>query len=143
MVMGDTVKDRIIAIRKSLGLTQREISKGIYVCQSYYANIEQGSRLVNDRVIALLCSQYGVSKEYLLTGKGDMFSGNLADIQLNQLIEIFDKLNPLFREYILLQVKSLYEVQNQQGEANKPAVRARNQNKRESKRKTNNSPDAL
>jgi len=123
--MGNTVKDRVIAIRKSLGLTQRAISKGIYVSQSYYANIEQGSRPLNDRVIALLCSQYGVSKEYLLTGKGDMFSGNLADIQLNQLIEIFDKLNPLFRNYILLQVKSLYEVQNQQGRENKPAHKSK------------------
>jgi len=124
-IMGNTVKNRVIAVRKALGLTQREISKGIYVCQSYYANIEQGSRPLNDRVTALLCSQYGVSKEYLLTGKGDMFSGNLADIQLNQLIEIFDKLTPLFRDYILLQVKSLYEVQNRQEGDSKPAQKGK------------------
>jgi transcriptional regulator with XRE-family HTH domain len=123
--MGNTVKDRVIAIRKSLGLTQREISKGIYVSQSYYANIEQGSRPLNNRVIALLCSQYGVSKEYLLTGKGDMFSGNLTDIQLNQLLDIFDKLNPLFKDYILLQLKTLYEIQQQQNGSPKPTTKNR------------------
>jgi transcriptional regulator with XRE-family HTH domain len=125
VILGNTVKDRVIAIRKALGLTQRAISKGIYVSQSYYANIEQGSRPLNDRVVALLCSQYGVSIDYLLNGNGDMFSGNLADIQLNELLEIFDKLNPLFRNYILLQVKSLYEVQQQQGESLKPAKKSK------------------
>ncbi|MDR2478702.1 MAG: helix-turn-helix domain-containing protein [Treponema sp.] len=112
--MGNTVKNRIIAVRNALGLTQKAISKGMYVSQSYYANIEQGSRPVNDRIIALLCSQYGVSKEYLVNGTGEMFSNNLADIQLNQLLEIFAQLNPLFRDYILLQVQSLFEVQNKQ-----------------------------
>ena len=125
VIMEKTVKDRVIAIRKSLGLTQRAISKGIFVSQSYYANIEQGSRPINDRVTALLCSQYGVSKEYLQTGRGDMFSGNLADIQLTQLLEIFDKLNPLFRDYILLQTKSLYEVQKQQGGETRTAHKSR------------------
>ncbi|MDR1025564.1 MAG: helix-turn-helix transcriptional regulator [Treponema sp.] len=118
--MGNTIQDRILAVRNALGLTQKAISKGIFVSQSYYANIEQGCRPINDRIIALLCSQYGVSREYLTTGKGEMFSNNLMDIQLNQLFEIFNKLNPLFRDYILLQVKSLFEVQNRQ-EGEQPA----------------------
>jgi transcriptional regulator with XRE-family HTH domain len=113
--MENTIKDRIIAVRNALGMTQKVFCKGIYVSQSYYANIEQGSRSTNDRIIALLCSQYGVSKEYLLTGKEPMFSEKLPDIQLNQLLEIFEELNPLFREYILSQVKSLFEVQKKQG----------------------------
>jgi transcriptional regulator with XRE-family HTH domain len=112
--MGNTINDRIIAVRTALGLTQKEISKGIFVSQSYYANLEQKCRPVNDRIIALLCSQYGVSKEYLTTGKLPMFSEKLAENQLNELLDIFDKLNPLFRDYILLQIKSLYEVQNKQ-----------------------------
>jgi transcriptional regulator with XRE-family HTH domain len=118
--MENTTQNRIIAVRNALGMTQKVFCKGIYVSQSYYANIEQGCRPVNDRIIALLCSQYGVSREYLTTGKGEMFSENLPDIQLNQLLEIFNKLNPLFRDYILLQVKQLFEVQNQQ-EGQNPA----------------------
>jgi transcriptional regulator with XRE-family HTH domain len=103
------IQDRFIAVREALGLTQREFCKGIYVSQSYYAQIEGGNRPINDRIIALICSQYGVSKEYLLNGKGEMFSENLPDIQLNQLLEIFNELETPFKDYIILQIKQLME----------------------------------
>ncbi|MDR0320962.1 MAG: helix-turn-helix domain-containing protein, partial [Treponema sp.] len=60
-----TIQGRFIAVREALGITQRDFCKGIYVSQSYYAQIEGGKRPVNDRIIALVCSQYGVSKEFL------------------------------------------------------------------------------
>ena len=109
-------EDRLIAVREALGLTQRDFCAGIYVSQSYYAQIEGGKRPVNDRIIALVCSQYGVSKDYLLTGKGKMFSENLADIQLQQLLETFSELEPPFRDYIVSQIKQLVEtVKTQKG----------------------------
>jgi len=107
--MADTVRSRIPKIREALGLTQGEFCKGIFVSQTYFSNIENGNRKVNDRIIALICSQYGVTREYLLEGKGEMFSDDLADIQLSQLLEIFSKLEKPFKEYIVLQVKQLAE----------------------------------
>jgi len=110
------IQDRLVAVRGALEITQRDFCRGIYVSQSYYAQIESGKRPVNDRIIALVCSQYGVSKEYLLTGKGEMFSENLADLQLQQLLEIFNELEPPFRDYVILQVKQLVEaVKKQKG----------------------------
>ena len=73
------IQDRLIAVREALDITQRDFCRGIYVSQSYYAQIESGKRPVNDRIIALVCSQYGVSKEYLAAGKGAMFRENLPD----------------------------------------------------------------
>ena len=108
------IQDRLIAVREALGITQRDFCKGIYVSQSYYAQIEGGKRPVNDRIVALVCSQYGASKEFLITGKGEMFGKNLPDIQLNQLLEIFNELDPPFRDYILLQIKQLVEAQKKQ-----------------------------
>lgn len=96
-------------IRDSLGLNQKEFAKGVYISQTYYSNIENGNKVINNRVIALICSQYGVSKQYLLTGEGEMFNENLADIQLNQLLEIFDNLDKPFKEYIVQQVQLLVE----------------------------------
>jgi transcriptional regulator with XRE-family HTH domain len=114
------IQDRFIAVREALGLTQRDFCKGIYVSQSYYAQIESGKRPVNDRIIALVCSQYGVSKDYLLAGKGKMFSENLADIQLNQLLEIFNELEPPFKDYVISQIKQLVEtVKKQKGRPNR------------------------
>ena len=71
---------------------------------------------MNDRVIALICSQYGVNKDFLLFGKGEMFSENLPDIQLHQLLEIFNQLEKPFKEYIILQVKHLMDAINKNKE---------------------------
>jgi len=109
------IQDRLIAVREALGVTQRDFCKGIFVSQSYYAQIEGGKRPVNDRIIALVCSQYGASKDYLLTGKGEMFSKDLPDIQLQQLLDIFRELEPPFRDYIVLQIKQLVEAVKKQG----------------------------
>ena len=110
------IQDRLVAVREALEITQRDFCRGIYVSQSYYAQIESGKRPVNDRIIALVCSQYGVSKEYLLTGKGEMFSENLSDLQLQQLLDIFNELEPPFRDYVILQLKQLAEaVKKQKG----------------------------
>jgi transcriptional regulator with XRE-family HTH domain len=99
------IEGRFDAVREALGMTQKDFCKGIYVSQSYYAQMEKGARPINDRIIALICSQYGISKEYLTTGKGEMFSNTTADIQLNQLLEVFNELDPLFKEYIVKQIK--------------------------------------
>ena len=109
-------QDRLIAVRETLGMTQRDFCKGIYLSQSYYAQIEGGKKPVNERIVALICSQYGVSEKFLLTGKGEMFSGNLADIQLQQLLEIFSELEPPFKEYVVSQIRQLVEtVKKQKG----------------------------
>jgi hypothetical protein len=63
---------------------------------------------------ALICSQFGVKKEYLLTGKGKMFSEDLADIQLKQLLDVFHELEPPFKDYIVSQIKQLVEAVNKQ-----------------------------
>ena len=110
------IQDRFIAVREALGMTQRDFCKGIHLSQSYYAQVEGGKRPINERIIALVCSQYGVLKEFLLTGKGEMFSKNLADIQLQQLLEIFSELEPPFKEYIVSQIRQLAEtVKKQKG----------------------------
>jgi len=110
------IQESLIAVREALEISQRDFCKGIHVSQSYYAQIEGGKRPVNDRLIALVCSQYGVSKEYLLTGKGNMFSEYLADLQLQKLMEIFCELEPPFRDYVILQVTQLVEAVKKQKE---------------------------
>jgi transcriptional regulator with XRE-family HTH domain len=109
MDMPETIQDRIVKVRDTLGLTQKDFAKNIYVSQTYYSNVENATRPINDRIIALICSQYGVNKEFLLTGKGEMFSENLPDLQLHQLLEIFNELEKPFKEYIIQQVKQLAE----------------------------------
>jgi hypothetical protein len=80
--------------------------------------VENGNKKINNRIIALICSQYRVNKEYLLNVKGKIFSENLPDIQLHQLLEIFNELEKPFKEYIVQQVKLLSETLKKSKERN-------------------------
>lgn len=113
------MQDRLTAIRDALGLSQRDFCRGIYLSQSYYAQIEGETRPINDRIAALICAKYGVSKKFLLTGRGDMFSESLPDMQLHQLLDIYHELDPLFKEYVLQQIKQLLEIQKRSKEQGK------------------------
>jgi transcriptional regulator with XRE-family HTH domain len=109
--MAVSVSARIKAVRKALGLSQRAFCKGIFLSQGFYAQIESGSKKANERIYELISTKYNVNKDWLLTGKGEMFSGPEPDVELEQLIEIYRELDPLFREYIMLQIKQLLNVQ--------------------------------
>ena len=109
--------ERIKAIRTALKLSQRGFSKGIFLEQSAYARMEQGATKVNERIIELICTKYNVNREFLKNGKGEMFNGNSPpDVKLEQLRQLFNELNPLFQDYLLLQAKELLKVQGKAGE---------------------------
>ena len=110
------INERLKAIRMALKLSQRDFSKGIFLEHSAYARMEQGATRVNERIIELVCSKYNVSKEYLKNGKGDMFVDNKApDVKLELLGRLFNELNPLFQDYLLLQARELLKVQTKEG----------------------------
>jgi len=109
--MENPINERLKAVRTALKLSQRDFSKGIFLRQSSYARIEQGKITVNERIIELVCSKYNVNKTYLKNGKGKMFSGNPPDVKLEQLNRIFNELNGLFQDYLIIQAKELLRVQ--------------------------------
>jgi len=109
--MENPINERLKAVRTALKLSQRDFSKGIFLRQSSYARIEQGKITVNERIIELVCSKYNVNKTYLKDGKGRMFSGNPPDVKLEQLNRIFNELNGLFQDYLIIQAKELLRVQ--------------------------------
>jgi transcriptional regulator with XRE-family HTH domain len=111
-------------MRQALGLSQRDFCKGIYISQSYYAQIENENKGINDRIIALIAAKYRVNKDWLLTGTGEMFRESVPDMHLAQLLEIYHELDPLFKEYILLQIKQLLEVQKNVRSAARDAAEA-------------------
>ena len=114
--MAVSISIRIKAVRKALGLSQRAFCRGIFLSQGFYAQIESGIKNANRRIYELISTKYNVNKEWLMTGKGEMFSGPTPDVELEQLIEIYRELDPLFREYIMLQIKQLLSVQKRNKE---------------------------
>jgi len=45
-----------------------------------------------------------------------MFCGKAPDVELEKLLEIYKELDPLFKEYIILQIKQLLNLQNRSKE---------------------------
>ncbi|MDR1587680.1 MAG: helix-turn-helix transcriptional regulator [Treponema sp.] len=109
--MASSISSRLKSIRKFLKLSQKDFSRGIYISQSYYNEIEMGKRKINKRIIELVATKYNANREWIMTGRGDMWSEAPPNIRVEQMINIFGKLNETFQNYVLLQTKELLKMQ--------------------------------
>jgi transcriptional regulator with XRE-family HTH domain len=98
-----TVYERNKEIRTSLGISQREFAKQIYITQSFYGDLELGKKNLNDRIIQLIATQFNVNKDWIKTGKGEMFAGPPPDIRRERLIEIYNQLPEWMQDYLIEQ----------------------------------------
>jgi transcriptional regulator with XRE-family HTH domain len=98
-----TVSERIKEIRTTLGISQREFSKRIYITQSFYGDLELGKKTINDRIIQLICTQFNVNKDWILTGENSMFSSPPPDIRRERLIEIYNELPEWLQDCLIEQ----------------------------------------
>ena len=111
--MSDDVNDRIKQVRTALNITQRDFAKRIYISQTLLGNIELGNRNVNERTIQLISTAFNVSKNWLLTGEGEMLTSPFVDIKLSNLIENFNQLEDTLKDFLLDQSKSLLKIQKE------------------------------
>jgi len=114
MVMDTSINDRLKQARNALNLSQKQFATGIFLKGSgYIGDIEIYRHEVNERIIELVSSVYGVNKTWLKTGSGKMFEGTkLLDKQLHEMNILFNQLNPHFKSYVLSQIKQLIKLQN-------------------------------
>jgi transcriptional regulator with XRE-family HTH domain len=92
-------------------MTQTDFSKAIYVSNGYTAEIENGHRIANDRIIHLISLTFGVNEQWLKTGKGEMFLTSPVERE-KRILNLFDQLNPRFQEYALTVIDQLIKLQN-------------------------------
>jgi DNA-binding XRE family transcriptional regulator len=65
-----TINERLKEVREGLKLSQKAISEALGLKQSYYSEVENGKRKVTARIINSLIVKYGISVDWLMTGKG-------------------------------------------------------------------------
>ena len=106
-----SVIGRVKDVRHTLKISQKVFAKSIFISTSHYACIESGHRNVKDNVLNSICKIYNVNKEWLLTGKGGMYDKTPPDMKLEELIDVFKRLNRHFQGYILDQVRNLEKIQ--------------------------------
>jgi transcriptional regulator with XRE-family HTH domain len=110
--MDYSINNRLKQARLALNLSQRAFAQGIFLkSPGYYGDIETHRNEVNERIIELVSSIYGVNKVWLRTGKGQMFDKKI-DSQLEAMTILFNQLNPHFKRYVLTQIKQLIKLQN-------------------------------
>ena len=111
--MAAEVRERIRKVRETLNVSQREFAKRIFISQTLLGDIELGNRNINDRTVQLISTEFKVSKEWLLNGRGDMFTSPPPDPQLDKLIDIFKQLDKPLRNYLLEQSRGLLKLQQE------------------------------
>ena len=67
------MNNRIKELRKQLGLTQQEFADRLKLKRNTIATYEMGKATPSNRTISDICEAYNVNREWLETGKGDMF----------------------------------------------------------------------
>ena len=72
--MNETIGDRVRKVRKTHALTQKEFGDSISLAHSSICLLEKDKLGRIDRTINAICKEYGVSKDWLLTGYGSMYT---------------------------------------------------------------------
>lgn len=76
---------RILELRKALKVNQTEFANTIYVTQGMVSQYEKSVKIPSNSVIAHICNTYNVNKDWLLTGKGEIFI-NTAEVTKLEII---------------------------------------------------------
>ena len=105
--MGE-MKDRIARVRKLLGLSQRQFGERIGVQRGTVTNYELGRNIPTETVRQMICREFGVRREWLETGGGEMFeSGNRYE-QLWKMSENYlQDENEVFRRNLIAVIAEL------------------------------------
>ena len=74
------MKERIATLRKALGLTQQRFADGIGVKRGTVSNYEIGRNVPTETVLQMICRVYGVRREWLDTGVGEIM--DLSEVYL-------------------------------------------------------------
>ena len=107
--MGE-INHRLKEIRKHFKLSIRDFSRQIHFSHSLYGQVEYGNREPNDRIIQLISSKFNVNKDWIMTGKGDMFSLQPVDLRLEKILEIYNLVDDTLKDCLLEQSKILLKI---------------------------------
>lgn len=133
--MDYSINQRIKDLRGKIGLNQRDFSVQLSLSCGYISGIEANFRKVNDRIIKLIVSEFGVSEEWLRFGNGEMFKEETNNEKAALMSSIFNDLPPHYQDVVIGTIELLRkarEVEQKQG--NFP-VKKEKKNNLKSKRK--------
>lgn len=94
------IGDRVRELRKSEHSTQKDFARRLLVSQSYLSGIENKNETPTNKLIKLICLEFGVSEQWLISGQGDMYEpvyendkSVLSNVSNSALLQIMKLLN--------------------------------------------------
>ncbi|WP_434751374.1 helix-turn-helix domain-containing protein [Paenibacillus amylolyticus] len=109
----ETLHNRIKAIRKYFGLSQSTFGEKLGVSRDVISNLEYNRVQPKEPLIKHICERYSVDEKWLLSGEGEMISkGKSSNKLIEEVITLFNQLEPDFQEYFLEYMKGLSELQS-------------------------------
>ena len=87
----EDIANRVIALRKKLGLSQEEFAAKMHLGRGVVMNVEYQKVAVKDNFILNVCDTFHVSEPWLRTGEGEMFAARSLDQELAALAEALMK----------------------------------------------------
>lgn len=69
----NTIKNRIKYLRKTEKLTQKDFSKRLFISQSYLSGVENGNEIPTNKLLKLMCLEFGINEAWLIDGIGEMY----------------------------------------------------------------------
>jgi transcriptional regulator with XRE-family HTH domain len=103
--------ERIKQIRQEAGLSQRKFAERISMSPSHIAGLELGNKQINDRIIKLICQEFGFSEYWLKTGEGSMHDEE-SSVRASKAMHLFKSLNTRYQDFALLHLSELVKLYN-------------------------------
>lgn len=75
----NNLNNRIKLIRKQLEVGQKYMAASLGITKNYLSTIERGKRTPSDTVLIALMNRWGVMRDYLYEGNGEMFIPRVAE----------------------------------------------------------------
>jgi len=85
IIMSNEVGSRLKEIRQRLKMTQVQLGEKLGINGSAVAKYENGICFPNGKMLDILATQYNVSMDYLLCGRGTLFHENKDNSNSNRL----------------------------------------------------------
>jgi transcriptional regulator with XRE-family HTH domain len=104
----EPIHKRVVELRHALNLSQPVFAEKISISPGYIGHLELGNKPINERIIRLICTTFGVNPVWLKTGQGPMFHEN-SNEKIEEFVTIFKQLHPFFQDFFLNQLRQIYE----------------------------------
>ncbi|MCI9350180.1 MAG: helix-turn-helix transcriptional regulator [Oscillibacter sp.] len=85
--------DRLKILLEELNLSQRQFAKRINLDPGYFSRIMRGKVCPPDRILLLIETVFGVDKNWLEKGEGEIFTARDISQAKRSVLELIDSLN--------------------------------------------------